>query len=89
MRAQPSGNKQQHKITDYRKDYRLRSNLHCWTKATKQSKSLLFSRNFFGKSEKLMKWLTKNLGKAQEKCLFGHTVKQLLSNSEPWLLGVA
>ena len=25
MRAQPSSNKQQHKITDYRKDYRLRS----------------------------------------------------------------
>ena len=57
--AQTSGNKQQHKITDYRKDYRLRSNLHCWTKATKQSKSLLFSRNFFGQSEKLMIWLTK------------------------------
>ena len=26
----------------------------------------------------------KNLGKTQEKCLFGHTIKQLLSNFEPW-----
>ena len=83
MRGQPSGSKQQHKIKDYRKDYRLLYNLHCWNKATKQSKSLLFSRNFFEQSEKLMIWLTKNLGKTQEKCLFGHTGKQLLSNFEP------
>ena len=26
----------------------------------------------------------KNLGKTQEKCLFGHTTKQLLSNFEGW-----
>ena len=84
MGAQPSSNKQQHKIIDYGKDYRLRSNLHCWTKAAKQSKSLLFSRNFFEQSEKLMIWLPKNLGETQEKCLFGHTTKQPLSNFEPW-----
>ena len=49
----------QHKITDYRKDYRLRSDLHCWTKATKQSKSLLFTKNFFEQSEKLIIWSAK------------------------------
>ena len=37
----------------------IRSNLHCSTKATKQSKSLIFSRNSFEQSEKLLIWLTK------------------------------
>ena len=51
--------------------------LHCWTKATKQSKNLLFSRNFFEQSEKANDMINQKILEKHKKNVYSAT---LLSN---------
>ena len=83
MRAQPSGNKQQHKFTDYRKSFcdgLLRSAKQL--KVTKVTKVTTNSRNFFEQFEKIMIWLNQKILGKHKKNVYSVT---LLSNYQATL----